>query len=130
MRDDDTLTELVATAERNLQELKELQIFGGDALKVQEFTELLGRGNQVEYTLTLTPDDELGVLPSKCDLVYDNPNDSAQMSSNFSIWQVYRDDGIFEWYITGTTSMPWSNYDTKILLQYIGKGTVTLTRTV
>ena len=126
MRDDDTLTELVATAERNLQELKELQIFGGDALKVQEAVFDLVNDSSTEYTLTLIPDDpELGVLPSKCELIWDNPDNNSQMMRDYYISQVYRDDGVFEWYIVGSNML---DLPTQLRLQYIGKGTATLTR--
>ena len=126
MRDDDSLVELIATAERNLQELKELQIFGGDALKVQEAVFDLVNDSSTEYTLTLIPDDpELGVLPSKCELIWDNPDNNSQMMRDYYISQVYRDDGVFEWYIVGSNML---DLPTQLRLQYIGKGTATLTR--
>ena len=126
MRDDDSLVELIATAERNLQELKELQIFGGDALKVQEAVFDLVNDSSTEYTLTLIPDDpELGVLPSKCELIWDNPDNNSQMMRDYYISQVYREDGVFEWYIVGSNML---DLPTQLRLQYIGKGTATLTR--
>ena len=126
MRDDDSLVELIATAERNLQELKELQIFGGDALKVQEAVFDLVNDSSTEYTLTLIPDDpELGVLPSKCELIWDNPDNNSQMMRDYYISQVYRDDGVFEWYIVGSNML---DLPTQLRLQDIGKGTATLTR--
>lgn len=127
MRDDDSLVELIATAERNLQELKELQIFGGDALKVQEAVFDLVNDSSTEYTLTLTPDDpELGVLPSKCELIWDNPDNNSQMMRDYYISQVYREDGVFEWYIVGSNML---DLPTQLRLQYIGKGTANLVRT-
>ena len=127
MRDDDSLTELVATAERNLQELKELQIFGGDALVVQEAEFMLENDTSTTYTLTLTPDDpELGVLPSKCELLWNNPDNNSQMMKDYYISPVYRDDGVFEWYIVGSNILDLPTY---LRLQYIGKGTAALERT-
>ena len=126
MRDDDSIAELVVEAERNLQELKSLQIFGGDALKVQEAVFDLVNDSSTTYTLTLQADDPaVGVLPSKCELLWDNPNTNSQMMSDYTISQVYRGDGVFEWYIVGTNIL---DLEVKVRVQYIGKGTATLTR--
>ena len=126
MRDDDSIAELVVEAERNLQELKSLQIFGGDALKVQEAVFDLVNESSTTYTLTLQADEPtVGVLPSKCELLWDNPDTNSQMMSDYAISQVYREDGVFEWYIVGTNIL---DLEVKMRVQYIGKGTATLTR--
>lgn len=121
MRDSGNLAELIAMAERDLEELKTTQIFGGDALAVQEFIAPLGKEHS--YKLTLTPQTKLGVMPSKCDLIWENKDNNSQMLSNFNISQVYREDGIFEWYILGGGS---GQFDTQIRLEYIGHGSVLL----
>lgn len=125
MRDDGSIVELIATSERNLIELKELQFFGGDALIVQEAEFDLTNAASTTYSLTLAPDTELGVLPSKCELIWNNPDNNSQMMRDYYISQVFRSDGIFEWHIVGTNIL---NLPTKLRLQFIGKGTAMLER--
>lgn len=119
------ITELVAQLERDLDELKSAQVFGGDALFVNEYSEKLSNDASATYTLTLTPDSELGCLPSKLYLKWTNPNIQGQSSANYVVDQVYRDDGVFEWRIVGGHV---NNFDTALVLQWIGSGTVSLTR--
>lgn len=119
------LNEMIATAERAVEEIKETQIFGGDALFLNEFTEQLDNVSSATYQLTLAPASDLGVLPSKLYLKWTNTQIAGQASTNYVVSQVYRDDGVFEWRITGGYI---SAFDTYIVLQYLGEGTVTLTK--
>lgn len=119
------LAEIVATAERDLNELKELQIFGGDALIVNEYNAQLSNDASATYQLTLTPSSELGVLPSSLMLKWTNTQIAGQASANYTAFQVYRDDGVFEWRITGGRV---NDFDTFISLQYLGEATVNLVR--
>lgn len=122
----DSLTEQVSDLQRNLEELKELQYFGGDALVVNEYEAELSDDLSADYTLTLTPDDpSLGVLPSAVELKWTNTNMNSQATAGYYVYQVYRDDGVFEWRISGGHS---DYFITYLLIQWIGKGTVSLVR--
>lgn len=124
-RSSDNITEIIATAERDLNELKELQVFGGDALILNEFSDQLANVSSATYKLTLTPTSDLGVLPSDLSLKWTNTRIAGQASANYTVFQVYRDDGVFEWRITGGYI---NDFDTYIVLQYLGEGTVSLER--
>lgn len=125
-RNPDDIVEQVAQAKLDLQELKELQFFGGDALTVNEFEAELSDDTSVEYSLTLTPDDPtLGVLPSAVELKWTNMNMNSQAMVGYYVYQVYRDDGVFEWRISGGHS---DYFITYLLIQWIGSGTVNLER--
>lgn len=119
------LAEIIATAERDMNELKELQIFGGDALIVNDYDAQLSNDASATYQLTLTPSSELGVLPSSLMLKWTNTQIAGQASTNYSVAQVYRDDGVFEWRITGGRV---NDFDTFVSLQYLGEATVNLVR--
>lgn len=119
------LAEIIATAERDLNELKELQIFGGDALIVNEYSAQLSSDASATYQLTLTPSSDLGVLPSSLMLKWTNTQIAGQASANYTVFQVYRDDGVFEWRITGGRV---NDFDTFVSLQYLGEATVNLVR--
>lgn len=119
------LAEIIATAERDLNELKELQIFGGDALIVNEYSAQLSNDSSATYQLTLTPSSDLGVLPSSLMLKWTNTQVAGQASANYTVFQVYRDDGVFEWRITGGHI---NDFDTFVVLQYLGEATVDLVR--
>lgn len=122
----DSLTEQVSDLQTNLEELKELQYFGGDALVVNEYEAELSDDFSADYTLTLTPDDpELGVLPSTVELKWTNSNMNSQAMVGYYVYQVYRSDGVFEWRISGGHS---DYFITYLLIQWIGKGTVELVR--
>lgn len=119
------IAEIIATAERDLNELKELQIFGGDALIVNEYSAQLSNDASATYQLTLTPSSDLGVLPSSLMLKWTNTQIAGQASANYFVSQVYRDDGVFEWRITGGRV---NDFDTFVSLQYLGEATVNLVR--
>lgn len=125
-RDVDDLAEQVAQIQLDLEELKTKQLFGGDALVVNEYETALSDDLSVDYTLTLTPDDPtLGVLPSTVELKWTNNNMNSQATAGYYVYQVYRDDGVFEWRISGGHS---DYFITYLLIQWIGKGTVSLVR--
>ena len=124
-RDLPTITGLINQIYQWLNEEKTEQFFGGDALKVNEFTAQLSNDTSSTYSLTLTPKSELGVLPSSLSLKWVNPNRQSQSVDNFFSYQVYRSDGVFEWLIDGGHI---NDFDTYVSLQYIGDGEVNLTR--
>lgn len=123
-----TVSGLIANINQRLDDLKTSQLFGGDALTVNEYESQLSNDNTAVYHLKLTPDDaQLGVLPSKLELRWTNTNDQSQSVANYTVRQGYPNDGSFLWIINGGHG---NNFDTYVTLQYIGGGTVTLTRVV
>lgn len=125
-RSDMDVTGVVSQLQDEVDESKSTQYFGGDSLVLDEFTAQLADDNSTLYRLTLTPDDpELGVLPSSLDLKWDNSAQTGQSMSNYVIWQVFRDDGVFEWRIEGAHV---ADFTTSLSLQFIGKGTAGLER--
>lgn len=117
---------VVSQLQDEVDESKSTQYFGGDSLVLDEFTAQLADDNSTLYRLTLTPDDpKLGVLPSSLDLKWNNFAQTGQSMSNYVIWQVFRDDGVFEWRIEGAHV---ADFTTSLSLQFIGKGTVELER--
>ena len=127
-RSEDSLADQVAELQLNLEELKTRQFFGGDALIVNEYEAELSDDPSADYTLTLTPTDpELGVLPSTVELKWTNTNMNAQATAGYYVYQVPREDSVFEWRITGGHS---DYFITYLLIQWIGKGTVDLIRNV
>lgn len=121
-----TLTNIINDCELRLEEAKEAQFFGGDALQLNEYDAQLSNDASATYSLTLIPvNRDLGVLPSKCELRWTNTNMNSQAVQNYFCYQVFRNDGVFEWYITGGHA---NDFDTYLTLQYIGDGTVNLTR--
>lgn len=126
-REPTNIAELVAQINEELNDSKTDQVFGGDALIVNEYDAQLSNDASATYSLTLTPSDSsLGVLPSRLDLRWTNTNMSSQATNNYFAYQVYRSDGVFEWRIAGGHV---NDYDTYLTLQYLGEGTVNLTRT-
>lgn len=118
--------DMVAGLGQDMDESKATQYFGGDALIVGEYSAVLSDDLSTLYQLTLSPDDpKLGVLPSSLELKWSNTQLTGQSMSNYVVWQVFRNDGIFEWRIEGAHV---ADFTTSLTLQYIGKGTATLTR--
>lgn len=118
--------DMVANLGQDMDESKATQYFGGDALIVGEYSAILSDDMATLYRLTLSPDDQkLGVLPSSLELKWSNTQLTGQSMSNYVVWQVFRNDGVFEWRIEGAHV---AEFTTSIVLQYIGKGTATLTR--
>lgn len=125
-RSDIDVIGVVSQLQDEVDESKSTQYFGGDSLVLDEFTAQLADDNSTLYRITLTPDDpELGVLPSSLDLKWNNFAQTGQSMSNYVIWQVFRDDGVFEWRIEGAHV---ADFTTSLSLQFIGKGTVELER--
>lgn len=126
-REEETIVSLIGEINQKLDDLKTAQIFGGDALIVNEYDAELSNDASATYSLTLTPGNrDLGVLPSRLDLRWTNTNMNSQATNNYFAYQVYRSDGVFEWRIEGGHI---NDYDTYLTLQYLGDGTVNLTRT-
>lgn len=126
-REDKSVIDYIVELSGELAELKNAQIFGGDALHLNEYTaELPYQEDDVLIYLTLTPSDpKVGVLPSSCNLRWTNTNMNSQMMYNYQVMPVYDASGVFKWKIVGENLEAFKTY---VTLQYIGDGTVTLTR--
>lgn len=125
-REEQTIVGLISEINQKLDDLKTAQIFGGDALIVNEYDTILSNDASATYSLTLAPTNpELGILPNRLDLRWTNTNMNSQATNNYFAYQVYRGDGVFEWRIEGGHT---NDYDTYLTLQYLGEGTVNLTR--
>lgn len=124
-REAGTVTGIVADLQNDVDESKSTQFFGGDSLNINEFrTALAGELTTTRYKLTLTPTDpKLGVLPSTLEFIWDNTSQTGQAITNYYAWQIFRDDGVFEWRIEGSRV---ADFDTAMVFQWIGKGTVNL----
>ena len=128
-RTDNTLSALTAQAQRDLQELKDMQIFGGDSLRVEQWTsEVLADDPLIlkKYLVRLEPLADTGVLPCKAELLYPEPTSYDQVADkNFTVDEnaVFDGTGSFEWVVQGYR---YQNYETKVRLQWIGKGKVTI----
>ena len=114
-------TEMVVDARRDLEELKTLQIFGSDSMNINSWSQDVTMGTTaVSYTLTLTPDNaDLGVLPLAVNIQL------SSTSWGYEPYQVIRTDGTFQW--TFTLGGYQSSESVRIMLRWIGAGTVTLT---
>lgn len=125
-RSDTDVISVVNQLQDETDESKSTQYFGGDSLVVNEFSAVLSDDDSTLYKLTLTPDDtRLGVLPSSLDLKWNNNEQTGQSMSNYVVWQVFRNDGVFEWRIEGAHVV---DFTTSLSLQFIGKGTAELER--
>lgn len=125
-RSDATVIGIVSQLQDEVDESKSTQYFGGDSLIANEFSAILSDDASTLYKLTLTAEDtQLGVLPSSLDLKWDNPEQTGQSMSNYVVWQVFRNDGVFEWRIEGAHV---ADFSTSLSLQFIGKGTAILER--
>lgn len=117
-RIDNGLINMVTQIEEDLEEIKTSQIFGSDSMHINSWSSDLSTNATFRVTLTPTADSR-GVLPVEISM-QSNPNYSygAQPPS-----PVYRFDNIFQWDVIG------DSFDKpKVLVRWIGKGTVTIQR--
>lgn len=128
MRAGNNWTKQVSDAQLDVEELKDKQIFGGDSLNMQRWRgDISIPTSQTNYYLwqvLLTPEDAKYTMPIAFDVTRKTDNDYG----SFLVEPVRRTDGRFEWWVITEPS-----YDTKTntvvaVLEYTGKGTVTLTR--
>ena len=122
MRNDSNVVEMVANAKRDIEELKQLQLFGADALKIYSHSETVATNGGV-YLLTLTPVTANSVLPMPPEMswVYNGTYGAAVEGA--TIYQMHTTDGSFHWEIdfaSGTEEIK----SVTIRLSWIGKATV------
>lgn len=118
---------LIAQAQEKLRELKELQFFGGDALNLKRWSQVLNLPPDATahcWRVVMTPDDPETTMPFNALL---KPG-SATSYMTGQVEAVHRTDGAFEYLI-----IPETNYDvvsrpTKITIEYTGKATFSITQ--
>lgn len=122
MRNDSNVVEMIANAKRDLDELKELQLFGADALKIYSFSETVADPNGV-YLLSLTPVTSNSVLPMPPERSWVYNGTYGAANEGATIYQMHTTDGSFQWEIhfaPGTEEIK----SVTISLSWIGKATV------
>ena len=122
MRNDSNIVEMVANAKRDIEELKQLQLFGADALKIYSYSQTVATNGGV-YLLTLTPVATNSVLPMPPERswVYNGAYGAANEGA--TIYQMHTTDGSFQWEIVFASGIEEIKSVT-ISLSWIGKATV------
>lgn len=121
MRNDSNVVEILANAKRDLDELKQLQLFGADALKVYSYSETVTAPGV--YLLTLTPVTANSVLPMPPERSWVYNGTYGAANEGATIYQMHTTDGSFQWEIdfaSGTEEIK----SVTIRLSWIGKATV------
>ena len=122
MRNDSNVVEMVANAKRDIEELKQLQLFGSDALKIYSYSQTVATNGGV-YLLILTPVTANSVLPMPPEMswVYNGTYGAAVEGA--TIYQMHTTDGSFQWEIHFASGIEEIKSVT-IHLSWIGKATV------
>ena len=121
MRNDSNVVEMVANAKRDLDELKELQLFGADALKVYSYSETVT--DPGVYLLTLIPVTANSVLPMPPERSWVYNGTYGAANEGATVYQMHTADSSFHWEIdfaSGTEEIK----SVTIRLSWIGKATV------
>ena len=121
MRNDSNVVEMVANAKRDLEELKELQLFGADALKIYSFSETVNTPGV--YLLTLTPVTANTVLPTPPERSWVYNGTYGAANEGATIYQMHTTDGSFHWEIHFASGIE-EIKSVAIRLSWIGKATV------
>lgn len=121
MRNDSNVVEMVANAKRDLEELKELQLFGADALKVYSYSETVT--DPGVYLLTLLPVTAGSVLPMPPERSWVYNGTYGAANEGATIYQMHTTDGSFHWEIDFASGIEEIKSVT-IRLSWIGKATV------
>lgn len=122
MRNGSNVVEMVANAKRDLEEIKELQLFGADALKVYSYSKTVA-GTGGVYLLSLTPVNANSVLPMPLERSWVYNGTYGAAFEGATIYQKYTTDGSFQWEIdfaSGTEEIK----SVTIHLSWIGEATV------
>lgn len=124
MRDQSNIVDIIATAQRDLEELKAKQFFGADALKINRWSkEITTTATSISYRLKLIPKTKSAVLPMQPTLKWKYNGTYGASMTDFLILQEYTTDGSFQWKITGgRQNSDLSN--TTVSLGWIGDATV------
>ena len=117
---------MIAQALEKMRELKQLQFFGGDALQLGRWTQVInvpGDSTTHCWRVLVTPDDPKTTLPFMAEL---KPATATSYQGG-QVEPVHRTDGKFEYLIIA------QNYDTaarpmRITVEYTGKATFSLTQ--
>ena len=123
MRDSSNIVDMIADAQRQAEELKEIQFFGADALTVNTWTTTASNSSD-SYLLTLKPDTAGTVLPMQpeCRWVYNGTYGAAFEGA--IVHPRYTNDGSFQWEVTFMTTSE-EITSASIHLSWIGDAKVT-----
>lgn len=117
MRDNYNIADMIADAQRDLEEIKSTQIFGSDSMNINSWYRDYNGNTNTNLIVTLTPKSDLGVMPLEIEL---------QLSKS-TIGQTaqprVRVDGTFEWHVAFFTA---TNETVRLMLRWIGDGEVTV----
>ncbi len=123
MRDSSNIVEMVASARRDLEELKELQFFGADALKVNSWSTSVSNSSDT-YRLTLEPDTPGTVLPMQLERGWVYNGSYGAAFEGATIYQRYTSDDTFQWdvsFMANTSEIS----SASVHLSWLGDATVT-----
>ncbi len=125
-RGNSSIEMMISQALEKMRELKQLQFFGGDALQLGRWTQVVnvpGDSTKHCWRVIVVPEDVKTTLPFMAEL---KPG-SATSYQGGQVEQVHRDDGSFEYLVIA------QNFDTaarpmRITIEYTGKATFSLTQ--
>lgn len=126
-RSNPSLDLMVSQAERKLTELKETQFFGGDALNLKRWSQvIMVNGDNVAHCwrLRITPTDPETMMPLS---VITKPHtDDYTLVTGASIESVHRDDDIFEYLVIPPVNFSGPARGFKLQVEYSGVATFSL----
>lgn len=126
-RSANTITEIVANAQQKLREIKEVQLFGGDALNLKEFRQIFtmpgGITKDYCWRVVMTPTEPEFTMPIDTVTKPNAPNQFGYMK----VERVPTTDGTFEWLVFGQQFDFDPNQDTLFRVTYSGAATFQVT---
>lgn len=118
---------MIAQAQEKMRELKELQFFGGDALNLKRWSQVINIPPDATahlYSVVMTPDDPETTMPFNALL---RPA-SATSYMTGQIEPVHRTDNAFEYLVMTETNYDVVSRPTKLTIEYSGKATFNFTQ--
>lgn len=118
---------MIAQAQEKMRELKELQFFGGDALNLKRWSQVINIPPDAAahcYRVVMTPDDPETTMPFNAVL---RPA-SATSYMTGQIEAVHRTDGAFEYLLILEVNYDTVSRPTKATIEYTGKATFNITQ--
>lgn len=118
---------LIAQAQEKLRELKELQFFGGDALNLKRWSQVIDvppDGTTHCWRVVMTPEDTETTMPFNAIL---RPATATSYMTG-QVEAVHRTDGAFEYLIIGEQNYDVVTRSTKVTIEYTGKASFSITQ--
>lgn len=127
-RSSSNITAMVAEAQKKLEEIKGLQLFGGDALNLSDFEQVLsmpgGVTNDYCWRITMTPTKPGFTMPID---TITKPAEAGQFGY-MNVERVPKTDGTFEWLVFGSQFDFDSAQSTLFRVTYSGAATFNVTQ--